>query len=321
MRFRITAALVLTLLSASARAADPAAAINRAREEINAGKPAVALRLLREATPAAAGMTDLKQRSAALSALHFYSAVAASALGDKEQAAGDLRALFLYSPNSKLDASRYRAEFVRLFNEVQRNVTRGRANPASFDDAYPGYPPSETSSAWPLANWGASSEFQILAAPKEKEEWGRLADDAARRAFVDAFWAERDPDPATRVNEMRIEILQRIAFADVAFVEGADARGSLTDRGRVFVLLGPPKRVRIRPLTRREVGSAPRRTLDAGNAMEEWTYFREQLPKKIPHNELLFQFISTGGSLVRRMQHEFLADKAVLEAPNALRRD
>ena len=321
MRFRIPAALVLTLLCASARAADPGAAINRAKDEINAGNPAAALRLLREATASAAAMTDLKQRSAALSALHFYSAVAASALGDKEQATGELRALFLYSPQSKLDASRYRPEFVTLFNEVQHNVTRGRANPTSFDDAYPGYPPAETSSAWPLPNWGASSEFQILATPKEKEAWGRLVDDTARRAFVDAFWTERDPDPTTRVNEMRIEILQRVAFADVAFVEGADLRGSLTDRGRVFVLLGPPMRVRIRPLTRREVGSAPRRTLDSGNAMEEWTYFREQLPKKIPHNELLFQFISSGGSAVRRRQHEFLADKAILDAPNALKRD
>ena len=318
MRAFIIAVLVLAV--SAAHAADPAAAIVKAKAEITAGNHAAGLRLLREATAGAAALTDLKQRSAALSAIHFYSALASSSLGDKEQATSELRSFFLYSAGSKLDPSRYPREFASLFTDVQRAVDRGRASPASFDDAYPGFPPAVSSSAWPVELWGASSEFIILGTAEEKEQWGRLHDDAARRKFIDEFWAARDPEPDTKLNEARIELLHRIAFADVAFIEGADARGSLSDRGRVFVLLGPPTRVSIRPLTRREAPWSPQRTIDSGNAMEQWTYFREQLPKALPHNEVVFRFISDGGSIVRKMQHDFMSEKAFKDAPIALRR-
>jgi GWxTD domain-containing protein len=301
-------------------AADPAVAIAKAKAEITAGNHAAGLRLLREGIASAASMTDLRQRSAALSAIHFYSALASSSLGQKEQATAELRSFFLYSAGSKLETTQYPREFVTLFNDVKRQVEHGRASPASFDDAYPGYPPAVSSSAWPLDTWGASSEFIILGTHDEKEQWGRLADDTARRSFVDAFWGARDPDSGTKMNEARIELLQRIAFADVAFVEANDLRGSLTDRGRVFVLLGPPRRVSIRPLDRREAPWSPRRSIDVGSAMEEWTYFREELPKKLPLNEVVFHFVSDGGFVTRRMQHEFMADKALKDAPLALRR-
>lgn len=319
MRALILASLVL--LASSAHAADPAPAIAKAKAEITAGNHAAALRMLHEATAGAAAMTDLRQRSAALSAIHFYSALAASGLGDKAQATSELRSFFLYSAGSKLDTSRFPREFATLFTDVQRQVENGRTSPASFDDAYPGYPPAVSSSAWPLETWGASSEFIILGTSEEKAQWGHLHDDAARRKFIDDFWFARDPEPETKLNEARVELLRRIAFADVAFVEGGDDRGSLSDRGRVFVLLGPPTRVSIRPLERREAPWSPRRTIDVGNAMEQWTYFREQLPKKLPHNEVVFRFISDGGSVARKLQHDFMAEKAFKDAPIALRRD
>lgn len=313
---------ILALVFASAiHAADPSASIAKAKAEITAGNHAAALRLLHEATAGAAAMTELKQRSAALSAIHFYSALASSSLGDPAQAESELRSFFLYSPGSKLDATRYPKAFATLFNETQRKVQHGRENPASFDDAYPGYPPAVASSSWPVEVWGASSEFIILASTEERQQWGQLPDEEARRKFIDAFWMSRDPEPETRLNEARIDLLRRIAFADVAFDEAADDRGSLTDRGRVFVLLGPPTRVSIRPLSRGEAPWKPRRTIDSGNAMEQWTYFREQLPKKLPHNEVVFRFISDGGSLTRKMQPDFLSVKAIQDAPGALRRE
>jgi GWxTD domain-containing protein len=321
VRTRILSLLALLLLVPAAYAVDPAANIAKAKAELAAGNHAAALRLLHEATAGAAAMRDLKQRAAALSAIHFYGALASSGLGDREQASAELRSFFLYSGGAKLDTSRYPREFGTLFSEVQRDVEKGRASPASFADAYPGYPPTESSSAWPLDVWGASSEFLILSTADEREEWNKLQDNDARKKFMDAFWAVRDPDPETKVNEARIELLHRIAFADIAFIEAADDRGSLTDRGRVFVLLGPPSRVSIRPLTRTEAPTAPHRTIDVGNAMEQWTYFREQLPKALPHNEVVFRFISDGGSLTRKLQHDFMSEKAFKDAPGALRRD
>jgi GWxTD domain-containing protein len=316
---RLAIALLLSVRLAAA-AVDPAAALARAKSEIEAGDNGAALQHLRAAIPAAAALTNQQHRTAALSAIHFYSALAETNLGQPDQARNDLRSFFLYSPGAKVDTPRYPAAFVDLFDEVAQNIRRSRANPASFDDAYPGYPIAVSSSAWPVDSWGASSEFQILATEEEKEQWGRLADTEQRRKFIDEFWALRDPDPATGMNEARIEFLQRIAFADVAFIEAVDDRGSLSDRGRIFVLLGPPKRVTIRPMDRREAPYAPRRTIDAGNAMEQWTYFREQLPRKLPNNEVTFRFISEGGMLNRKMQRDFLAEKVFRDSPGALRR-
>jgi GWxTD domain-containing protein len=322
MRALILAVSLLAIAAAPLQAADPGPSIAKAREEIAAGRHAAALQILREATAHAAALTDVKQRNAALSAIHFFSAIAASGAGDPEQATADLRSFFLYNPGSKLDTSKYPRDFATLFTTVQKKVAQGRNTPASFDDAYPGYPPAVSSSTWPLNIWGASSEFMILGTEAEKEQWGKLPDDAARRAFIEKFWADRDPDPSTGVNEARVELLRRIAFADVAFVEDVDERGSLSDRGRVFVLLGPPQRVSIRPMTRREsIGGTPSRTIDAGNAVEKWTYFREQLPKKLPNNEVEFNFISQGGSPVRVRQHEFISEKVVRDSPAALRRE
>jgi GWxTD domain-containing protein len=322
MRAIVTALVLASAVATSSFAAvDVATSVTQAKEAIAAGKHAAALQLLREATPVAAASTLLHQRSAALSAIYFYSAIAEVALGEKEEAAADIQSFLLYSPATKIDPKRFSPEFVALFNDVQKNFARRRSTPASFEDAYPGYPPAVSSSVWPTDTWGASSEFIILGTEEEKETWGRLPDSASRRAFIDTFWQHRDPDPSTAVNEARVEFLSRIAFADVAFTEVADDRGSLTDRGRVFVLLGAPKRVSVRPMTRREAWYQPSRTLDAGNALEQWTYFHDQLPKKLPHNELVIRFISEGGSMLRKMERDFLTEKALKDAPSALRHD
>jgi GWxTD domain-containing protein len=309
-----------TALQVSA-AVDPAVAVAKAKEEIAAGQHAAALKLLHEATPAAAASTQLRQRAAALSAIYFYSAMAELALGQKEQAEADLRSFLLYSPQTKIEASRFSPEFVALFESVNSGLSKRRSSPASFEDAYPGFPPGVSSSVWPIDTWGASSEFIILGTDHEKEEWGRLRDEAERRTFIDTFWKQRDPDPSTSVNEARVEFLSRIAFADVAFAESPDGRGSLSDRGRVFVLLGPPQRVSVRPMNRREAWYQPRRTIDAGNALEQWTYFRDQLPRKLPNNELVVRFITEGGSMIRKMERDFLVEKAVKDAPAALRHE
>lgn len=316
----LTRCAVLLLLTSFAFAAPPADSIAKAKEELAAGHPEAAIRLLREATPGAASLTDLRARNAALSAIYFYSALAQTNAGDEEQARAELRSFFFYTPGGKLDEARYPKRFTELFTEVHQQHNDNRESTDSFDDAYPGYPPAVSSSVWPVALWGASSEFQILATPEEKDEWARLSDEQGRRAFIERFWLARDPDPTTKLNENRIEFLQRIAFADVAFSEGGDGRGSLTDRGRIFVLLGTPQRLSIRPMNRREAWYAPRRTIDTGNAIEEWTYFRDQLPQKLPNHEVTFRFISEGGSVLRKMQHDFLAEKTLKDAPAALRR-
>lgn len=59
-----------------------------------------------------------------------------------------------------------------------------------------------------------------------------------RKNFIEEFWKKRDPDPETEVNEFKEEYFKRIDEANHLFSEGSP--GWLQDRGRIYILLGPP---------------------------------------------------------------------------------
>jgi len=61
-----------------------------------------------------------------------------------------------------------------------------------------------------------------------------------RPRFIDEFWKRRDNDPSTEANEYKTEYLKRIDEAKHLFTEGGTS-GWLTDRGRIYVLIGPPE--------------------------------------------------------------------------------
>jgi GWxTD domain-containing protein len=63
--------------------------------------------------------------------------------------------------------------------------------------------------------------------------------DAEKDAFIETFWKNRDPDPATEENEFKKEYFDRLERAGKIFIsEGLP--GWLTDRGRIYILFGPP---------------------------------------------------------------------------------
>ncbi|HET6373059.1 MAG TPA: GWxTD domain-containing protein, partial [Candidatus Polarisedimenticolia bacterium] len=74
---------------------------------------------------------------------------------------------------------------------------------------------------------------------EEDREFKQLATDEDRARFIESFWARRDPDPRTLLNEFRYEFWTRVATANRFFSESAKP-GWKTDMGRYYVLLGPP---------------------------------------------------------------------------------
>lgn len=80
-----------------------------------------------------------------------------------------------------------------------------------------------------------------LVGPKEKEVFLSLTTDRERDLFIEAFWKQRDPSPGTERNEFREEHYRRLAYADEHFGRGATKPGWKTDRGRVYIILGPPQ--------------------------------------------------------------------------------
>jgi GWxTD domain-containing protein len=82
-----------------------------------------------------------------------------------------------------------------------------------------------------------------LMLPEEARQYRRLRNTREVVDFVEAFWRRRDPDPATPGNEFAKTFYERVEAADRLYSEGG-TRGSLTDRGRALVLLGPPPTLR-----------------------------------------------------------------------------
>jgi GWxTD domain-containing protein len=187
---------------------------------------------------------------------------------------------------------------------VQRSS--GGGAPTAFSQHYPDYngysslkPRQE-----PLERWGASPEFQIFADSAAREQWGRLHSEEDRIRFIEAFWSGLNKE----------EILRRIAYADGLW--GTEyMHGSLSDRGKVFVLLGVPSRVYTKPLTRDDGAFIPRRSPEQmDGTLERWVYFRDQLPPGIKQPAVEYRFITQAGYGDHVMEKDFWALKALGEA-------
>jgi GWxTD domain-containing protein len=73
---------------------------------------------------------------------------------------------------------------------------------------------------------------------EEKKAYKKLATDEEREQFIEAFWRRRDPDPDTEANEYLEEHYERVAYANQHFASGIP--GWKTDRGRIYIMYGPP---------------------------------------------------------------------------------
>jgi len=82
------------------------------------------------------------------------------------------------------------------------------------------------------------SQVRYLITGEERRTFLRLAE-SERPQFIEEFWKQRDPDPDTPENEIKDDYLKRLSEADKLF-HGEGRDGLLTDRGRIYILYGPP---------------------------------------------------------------------------------
>jgi GWxTD domain-containing protein len=87
---------------------------------------------------------------------------------------------------------------------------------------------------------------QYLVTEQERQVYERLTTEAERERFIENFWRRRDPQAETPVNEFREEFFDRVAYANENFMAGAP--GWRTDRGRIYILYGPPNRRDAHPM-------------------------------------------------------------------------
>ena len=86
---------------------------------------------------------------------------------------------------------------------------------------------------------------RLIMTKPEKDIFLLLPDRESRTEFIEDFWAKRDPNPDTDVNEFKEEFYSRIEYVNKRFIEGIP--GWKTDRGRIYIYLGPPDKIDQRP--------------------------------------------------------------------------
>jgi len=181
----------------------------------------------------------------------------------------------------------------------------------------------------PLAWAGLSPEYRdwidspeaFLLTKKEIKEWKHISTDAEAKHFIDLFWARRNPHPEAAFNEFKARFESMVKYCDENFgYEGK--RGALSDRGKVFLLMGPPHYKESRAPTQTvtvaatEAGQDDRGTDEARANVAMWVYDPARMNPafKAKGSRIVFTFYEN-----RPETNEFIMDRSHREATMAMR--
>ncbi|MGB7759737.1 MAG: GWxTD domain-containing protein [Bryobacteraceae bacterium] len=92
----------------------------------------------------------------------------------------------------------------------------------------------------PYRKW-LNEDVSYIITDEERAAFKRLNTDEEREQFIENFWLRRDPTPDTVENEFKEEHYRRIAYANEHFASGIP--GWKTDRGRIYIVYGPPDEI------------------------------------------------------------------------------
>ena len=90
-----------------------------------------------------------------------------------------------------------------------------------------------------------SDEVPYIITNEERQAWKKLTTDEEREQFIESFWERRNPNPGSPENEFKEEYYRRIAYANEHYASGIP--GWKTDRGRIYIMYGPPDEIESHP--------------------------------------------------------------------------
>jgi GWxTD domain-containing protein len=147
---------------------------------------------------------------------------------------------------------------------------------------------------------------------EELSAFKKLSNNAERDVFIEGFWQRRDPTPDTAENEYKEEHYRRIAYANEHFAAGMP--GWRTDRGRIYIMYGPPTSTDSHPM-----GGPYQRPAEEGGGQTEtfpfevWRYrYLEGIGQEIE-----IEFVDDCGCGAYEMTLDRSKKDALLHVPNA----
>ena len=116
-----------------------------------------------------------------------------------------------------------------------------------------------------------NEDVRWIITDEERKAFLQLSNDEERDKFIEAFWDRRNPNPDSEDNEFKDEHYRRIEYANDHYAAGVP--GWKTDRGRIYIVYGPPDEVDSHPS-----GGQYERPIEEGGGQtstypfEDWRY-------------------------------------------------
>ena len=111
----------------------------------------------------------------------------------------------------------------------------------------------------PAYGFWLRDEVPDIITEDERRAFLGLSTNEEREQFIEVFWNRRNPEPESPTNSVREEHYRRLAYADERFASGIPGRK--TDRGRIYIIWGPPDEIESHP-----TGGTYERPLEQGGA-------------------------------------------------------
>ncbi len=118
-------------------------------------------------------------------------------------------------------------------------------------------------------------EVRLIMSGEENKIFKLLPDAESRKEFIQDFWDKRDPNPDTPDNEFKTEYELRVAYANKRFHEGG--QGMNTDRGRVWIFMGPPDKVEESFNPQNGLQGSPLQNANVRGSVIWWIYYKYAL--------------------------------------------
>ena len=321
--------LVIALTASMVVAQSVPELFQKMKEQVKAEKWTHALATIEEIDVEAAKPANASLRPQLEAPLALYRGVCEASLGRSAEARASFEKFLADQPNVSLDPSMYSKRTIAAFEQARE--TTELAAPAVSSTGRHGLltafqefkaPPNSSD---PADERWARGPVRWIMTSDEKKTWENLQSGSDRVEFVAKFWEARNPNPGSPDNVFETTFNRRAAFADARFNQGEEKRGSLTDRGMVFVVLGPPTYSGRRPIRNGEdasedfgmstvtsadvalaadlsaitadriAGPGTRAAEPSNNYQEAWHYRKELLPKGVSFIQVDAIFITKQG--------------------------
>src|SRR6201998_32285 len=151
-----------------------------------------------------------------------------------------------------------------------------------------------------------------IISPEERTAFLQLETNEEREQFIEQFWLRRSANPDMPDNDFKEEHYRRIAYANEHYASGIP--GWKTDRGRIYIIWGPPDEIESHP-----TGGTYDRPMEEGGGSTTtypWERWRYRYLEGIQENVEL-EFVDPSGSGEYHLTMDPSEKDALLHVPGA----